>query len=161
MQTFRTHSPGETHALGVALAHAVQLGQVIALVGDLGAGKTTFVQGLAAGLGVRGRVASPTFMLANEHRTPSGLRLLHIDTYRLGDAAAEASGFGLEEIVDDATAIVAIEWADRIASLLPADHLRIEFILAPDDEDVRELRVCASGPTSALALEKLAAAWAR
>ena len=126
-----TSSREETQAAGTALAACVQPGQVIALRGDLGAGKTTFVQGLALGLGVQARVTSPTFILVNEYATSAGDRLVHIDTYRLGDGAAaatlEAATFGLEETLSSDDAIVAIEWAERVASVLPADHILVEF----------------------------------
>ncbi len=116
----------DTQALAAQLACCLVPGLVIALHGDLGAGKTTFVQGLAAGLGVRERVTSPTFILANEYQTPRGWRLVHVDAYRLAERGAdEAAAFGLEELLDATDTIVAIEWAERVADLLPADCLQI------------------------------------
>jgi tRNA threonylcarbamoyladenosine biosynthesis protein TsaE len=152
-----TDSAAGTQAVGEALAACLQGGQVIALRGDLGAGKTTFVQGLARGLGVVGRVSSPTFVLVNEYAVPGphGLRLIHIDTYRLGAAArGEADAMGLEELLEDPDAIIAIEWAERVADLLPPDHLLLELRYGSQPE-ARLLRLTAFGLRSAAALEKL------
>jgi tRNA threonylcarbamoyladenosine biosynthesis protein TsaE len=139
---------------------------VIALYGDLGTGKTTLTQGIAQGMGITARVTSPTFTLVNEYRgeTPDGrgLRLIHVDTYRLGDtpeqAVLEAETFGLDEILDgDASgkgngAVVVIEWAERIASRLPPDHLRIEITHTNAGSDVREINCSAFGSVSAAIL---------
>lgn len=117
-------SPEETQALGVQLGQLVLPGDVIALQGDLGAGKTNLVQGLARGLGVTEDVNSPTFILANEY--PGGrLPLYHIDCYRVQDAA-EAFGFGLEDYLDG-QGVTIIEWADRVRAALPSDSLWIVF----------------------------------
>lgn len=109
-----------TRKLGKSLAKRLKAGDVLALVGDLGAGKTTFTQALAAGLGVRdgGEVVSPTYTLANEHPIALGT-LIHIDLYRLPDAeSAEALGF--LEMLDRDDAIVVVEWANRFPQLMPA-----------------------------------------
>jgi tRNA threonylcarbamoyladenosine biosynthesis protein TsaE len=143
-RTLVTHNPAETHDLGSRLGAAALPGLVIALHGDLGAGKTTLTQGIAAGLGITARVTSPTFTLVSEY-AGTRLRLIHIDTYRLGDAPAaalaEAGTFGLAEILETAGepdnglagAIVVIEWAERVASALPADTLTVD--LRPTDGD--------------------------
>lgn len=150
-----TDDAAATQAVGEALADAIVAGQVIALRGDLGAGKTTFVQGLARGLHVHARVASPTFVLVNEYRTSSGLRLVHIDAYRLGLAAHdEAAAIGLDELVDDGEAVVAIEWAEMVGELLPPDRLLLELSYLPD-QGKRLLRFTAFGPQSAAVLEAL------
>jgi tRNA threonylcarbamoyladenosine biosynthesis protein TsaE len=108
--------------LGVRLGHALGVGDVVALIGPLGSGKTTFAQGLAQGLGVAAdrHVASPSFALVNEHpgRTP----FVHVDLYRLR-SGAELPELGVEEAYDRAA--TAIEWADRFPEILPADHLQI------------------------------------
>lgn len=156
-----TDSAAGTQAVGEALAACLQPGQVLALRGDLGAGKTTFVQGLARGLGVGGRVSSPTFVLVNEYAVGRGahgahaLRLIHIDTYRLGvRTRGEADAMGLEDLLEDPDAIIAIEWAERVADLLPPDHLLLElrYGVQPDQ---RLLRLTAFGPRSAAALEQM------
>jgi tRNA threonylcarbamoyladenosine biosynthesis protein TsaE len=150
-----THNPFETQAIGEALAAAIRPGQVIALRGVLGTGKTTFVQGLARGLGVRSQVSSPTFVLVNEYTGTHGVRLAHIDTYRLGTSVrGEAEGIGLEELLEDGDGVVAIEWADRVQELLPADYLLVELGYGEDEEE-RVIRISAIGITSAAALEKL------
>ena len=160
-------SPLETQNLGELLGQAIcfpqrpgigqppqTTGALIGLVGELGAGKTTFAQGLARGLGVHARVTSPTFTLINEYTSTShDLRLFHVDSYRLaGDSeslAGEIYGLGMDEILDildeeplDERAcptdpaptrhVVVIEWADRLGELLPADRLTVRFDSGPD-----------------------------
>jgi tRNA threonylcarbamoyladenosine biosynthesis protein TsaE len=117
-------SAEEMAALGAALARAVGPGAVLALHGDLGAGKTCLVQGLAHGLGVAAPVTSPTFVLAAEH--PGRLRLYHVDLYRTV-SLDEVRALGLEEMMDG-EGVTAIEWAEKAAGLLPARtvHVRIE-----------------------------------
>lgn len=124
--TLTTISDAQTRALGARLGRLLARGDVIALSGDLGAGKTTFVQGLARGLGITAPITSPTFILVNRYRTPAGHQLQHADCYRLKDAPLEMWDLGLEDLLagDD---IVVIEWADRIPGLLPADYLDITF----------------------------------
>lgn len=133
--------------------------QIIALQGNLGAGKTTFTQGLASGLGVVAHVTSPTFTLVNEYETSIGYPLIHVDSYRLGDLSAEsgeedesialdAATFGLEEILDDGQAIVVIEWADRVVSLLDDDYLRVELGYRGESLDGRTLVMMGIGRQS-------------
>ena len=121
----RLTSPEATREAARALARHLAPGDAIGLVGDLGAGKTCFVQGLASGLGVPDsvRVTSPTFTLINEHRG-GRLALFHVDLYRI-DRAAELDHIGLDDLFR-APAVVAVEWCDRFP-VLPADHLRIEL----------------------------------
>ncbi|HET6279937.1 MAG TPA: tRNA (adenosine(37)-N6)-threonylcarbamoyltransferase complex ATPase subunit type 1 TsaE, partial [Polyangia bacterium] len=123
-----------------ALGRALQAGDVVGLVGPLGAGKTTFVQGVARGLAVPdGRhVASPTFALVNEH--PGRVPLVHADFYRINEAA-ELAELGLEDAYDRAA--VLIEWADRFRGAVPADRLEIAIEIEPDD--VRTLALTATG----------------
>lgn len=157
----RTHAPEETHALGQRLGRLLQAGQVIALRGDLGAGKTRLTQGIAAGLGVTARVTSPTFTLVNQYQTPDQRELVHIDSYRLGEgntaAELEAATLGLEDILAEEKAIVVIEWAERVAPLLPLD--RLEIALAYDDQAMttRTIVFTALGPISAETLSELSA----
>jgi tRNA threonylcarbamoyl adenosine modification protein YjeE len=113
----------DTVRAGEQLARIVRGGDAIALVGDLGAGKTTLVTGLVAALG-GGAAASPTFSLVNEY--PGGrLVVWHVDLYRI-ERAAELVELGLDDVIGDPRGICVIEWADRFA-VLPADHLRIEL----------------------------------
>jgi tRNA threonylcarbamoyladenosine biosynthesis protein TsaE len=153
-----TQSPAETYTLGQQLGCLLRPGQVIALHGDLGAGKTVLTQGLAAGLGVTERVTSPTFTLVNRYHTADGFDLVHIDCYRLGDnsvdAALEASAFGLEEILEGEDVVV-IEWAERVAALLPADHLEITIAQPEEDEQARQFTFAAGGLQSSKILQTL------
>ncbi|CAN5783534.1 tRNA (adenosine(37)-N6)-threonylcarbamoyltransferase complex ATPase subunit type 1 TsaE [soil metagenome] len=157
--TQTTYSPDATHALGQRLGQFLQAGQVIALHGDLGAGKTVLTQGIAASLQISKRVTSPTFTLVNEYVASGDRQLIHIDSYRLGDslveAAQEAATFGLEELLATDNAIVVIEWAERVAALLPPDHLRIEITYVAQDELTRQLTFVAFGEQSQALLQAL------
>ncbi len=114
MATFISHSPAETEALGEKFGRAAQRGFVFALSGDLGAGKTQFVRGLARGLGIPARVHSPTFTLVNEYGG-GRLKLFHLDLYRL-ETPAQILSAGIEEFLQpDGVAVV--EWAERIYDL--------------------------------------------
>ncbi len=126
-----THSTEETEALGQALGRLLQPGDVVALIGELGAGKTCLTRGIARGLGIDEPVTSPTFILVAEYRTAAGFPLYHADCYRLTDASHEAQDIGLDELLlDDGVAVV--EWAERIEPLLPPDHLRITLAVLDD-----------------------------
>lgn len=120
---FESDSPEVTRTWAAQLAAGWRAPLVVALYGNLGAGKTVLAQGIAAGLGVSEQVTSPTFTLINEYDLPDGSVLYHVDCYRLDDAEGEAKGLGLEELFDQG--IVLIEWADRIAPLLPAERVEI------------------------------------
>jgi len=117
--TRRTHhvtrSAEETQALGEAIGATLGAGAVVACVGELGAGKTAFLQGLARGLGVASAVTSPTFVLVNVYR--GRVPVYHLDAYRT-TSLAEVQDLGLEEMLDG-EGVTLIEWADRILSLLP------------------------------------------
>ena len=121
-------SAEETTRLAAQLGRALGVGDVVALVGPLGSGKTTFAQGLAAGLGVPPdrHVASPTFALVNEH--PARVPFVHADFYRV-QRPDELRELGLEEAYDRAA--TALEWADRFPQVVPADHLRNQQSAAP------------------------------
>jgi tRNA threonylcarbamoyladenosine biosynthesis protein TsaE len=110
MGTTISHSPDETAALGEQWGRAAQSGLVIGLSGDLGAGKTQFVKGLARGLGIEARVHSPTFALVNIYNG-GRLTLFHLDLYRL-DTREQINGAGLEEYLQPA-GVTVIEWAER------------------------------------------------
>jgi tRNA threonylcarbamoyladenosine biosynthesis protein TsaE len=120
MATFISHSPAETEALGEKLGRAAARGLVIALTGELGAGKTQFVKGLARGLGISGRVHSPTFTLVNEYGG-GRLKLFHLDLYRL-ETAGQILSAGIEEFLSP-DGVSVVEWAERIAGCrLPVAH---------------------------------------
>jgi tRNA threonylcarbamoyladenosine biosynthesis protein TsaE len=120
---FISHSETQTRRLGVRLASLLHPGDVLALVGDLGSGKTRWIQGVCRGLGVTDPVVSPSFTLVNEYagRWP----VFHIDLYRLANAS-EALTFGLEDYLYG-SGICLIEWADRARNLLPSAYLTIEL----------------------------------
>lgn len=158
--TTTTHSTAETFQVGQQLGQSVQAGQVIALHGDLGAGKTVLTQGLANGLGITARVTSPTFTLVGEYAQPNGEWLIHIDCYRLGsptqeDGSQEAAFFGLEEILDRTDAIIVIEWAERVAALLPPDYLQITLSYHPTTLEERQIVFTAYGPQSTQVVEQM------
>jgi tRNA threonylcarbamoyladenosine biosynthesis protein TsaE len=111
MKVVLTNSPEATAALGEAWAHEARPGWTIALCGDLGAGKTQLVKGLARGLGIIGRIASPTFALVNEH-TSGRVPLFHLDLYRL-DTRAQIAGAGLDEYFFTPRGVTVVEWAER------------------------------------------------
>ncbi len=110
MATYISHSPSETEALGETWGRTAKTGLVIGLCGDLGAGKTQLVKGLARGLGITARVHSPTFALVNEY-AGGRLRLFHLDLYRL-ETVEQILAAGLEDFLDP-NGVTVIEWADR------------------------------------------------
>jgi len=124
-----SHSPAETEAVGEQIGRHARSGLVIGLSGELGAGKTQFVKGLARGLGVAGRVHSPTFTLVNEY-SGGRLKLFHLDLYRL-ETRAQILSAGIEEFLQPAGVSV-IEWAERICDLRFAicdlRQVRIEIV---------------------------------
>lgn len=130
MASIISHSSGETFEFGRAVAASLRRGDVLALCGDLGAGKTHFVKGLAAGLGAPDVVTSPTFTLIHEY--PGGLLpLYHVDFYRL-DEPGEALKIGIDEYLNG-DGVTAIEWADKFAELIPAGARWIRFHLLEND----------------------------
>jgi tRNA threonylcarbamoyladenosine biosynthesis protein TsaE len=148
--TVRLADRAATEAAGARLAGLVRGGDAVALIGDLGAGKTTLVTGLVAALG-GGRASSPTFSLVNEY--PGGrLIVWHVDLYRI-ERAAELPELGLDDVIGDPRGVCLVEWADRFA-VLPADHLRLELA---HEASGRTLAATGTGPRGrALAAELLA-----
>lgn len=113
---------GETIAAGLRLGRALEGGDVVCLVGELGAGKTTFTKGVAAALGFKGRVTSPTFGLAREYRGKS-LRIYHLDLYRV--AENETGDIGLEDYLHDERGVCLIEWPAAVGAFMPKDRLTV------------------------------------
>ena len=153
---FRSRSPEDTFAAARLLGEAVdQRGLVVSLIGPLGAGKTVFAKGLAAGLGVDATtVASPTFVIASEYRTRGGGRLAHVDLYRV-ESRDELDAVGFADLLGPGMSVV-VEWADRFPDALPRDRLAVEISrpnsgASPDD---RELSALSSGPVSEAALRR-------
>ncbi len=122
--SFEVQSVEETWALARQVASELKSGDVICLEGDLGAGKTTFTQGLAAALGVSGRVTSPTFCIVQEHRSPTTL-LVHMDLYRL-TSEDDVLAIGWEDYLAEG-AILIVEWPERAGTLIPPDARHISF----------------------------------
>lgn len=117
----RSSSPESTQEIGRAVAAICRAGDVVALVGDIGAGKTTLTQGIAEGLGVRAPVTSPTFVLVRQYAGDE-IDLTHVDLYRL-ESEAEAKSLDLDECLYDSYGVTVLEWADRFASVLPEQYL--------------------------------------
>jgi tRNA threonylcarbamoyladenosine biosynthesis protein TsaE len=126
-----TTSPDQTRALGAALGRVLRPGDVVVLAGDLGAGKTTFAQGVASALGIEEPVTSPTFTIVQEY--DGAIPLVHVDVYRL-ETIGELHDLGFEEIVDEAR-ITLIEWGDMVAPALPTDRLSVRLELAVGDDE--------------------------
>lgn len=125
-----SHSSEETKKFAQQLAANLKGGEVIALKGDLGAGKTTFTQGLAKGLGIKERIQSPTFVLLKEHEVKSKKlkvkSLIHIDCYRL-KSANDALSIGLTDYLSKRDTICVIEWAEKIKKILPKNTIYIKL----------------------------------
>ena len=134
---YLSHSTEETEALGAELARSLRPGDVIAYLGDLGAGKTAFTRGLARGLGCTGRVTSPTFTIVNEYEGP--IPLFHFDMYRLGDAD-ELFDIGWEDYLARG-GVCAVEWSERIPEEIPADAIQITICRCPECDDWRRITV--------------------
>ena len=134
---FITRSPDETRALGGRLADALQGGEVIAFTGDLGAGKTAFVSGMACALGVDERVTSPTFTIVNEYEG-GRLPLFHFDMYRLG-SADELFHIGWEDYLARG-GICAVEWSENVDEAIDEDAIRVAIIRG-DDENSRVITI--------------------
>jgi tRNA threonylcarbamoyladenosine biosynthesis protein TsaE len=138
-QTLVSSSPADTRRLGERLGALLEPGDVILLSGELGAGKTVFVQGMARGLGFDGSVSSKSFVLLGEY--PGRLSLYHADLYRLEDPD-QVQDLGLDEI--SAGGVLVVEWPERAGEgILQDDHLLVEFEVM--DENRRELRVYPTG----------------
>ena len=121
-----TKSAEETKKLAAKIAQEVKGGQVLALSGDLGGGKTTFIQGLAKGLGVKPKITSPTFVLLKNYQTAKGFGLVHIDLYRL-EKIKEIESMGIADYLSKKDFLVVIEWAEKIKKFLPKDTIWIRF----------------------------------
>ena len=137
---FFSRSPEQTRRVGMRLGGLLQPGDIVCLQGDLGAGKTTLVQGLAQGWGSLDPVSSPTFIIVNVYRRPDESQLFHMDAYRL-ESAPEAAELDLDEMLFQGSVLV--EWPERIQSILPEDHLWISFEYVA--EETRRMLIRATG----------------
>lgn len=141
MTGYRTTSVDATRQLGAAVAGLVRSGDLLLLVGDLGAGKTAFTQGFAAALGIDEQITSPTFTLVRTY--PGRLPVNHLDVYRL-EQVSEAEDLGIGELLE--SGVTVIEWGDTIAAALPADYLELRFTLGDGDDD-RSIELRSVGPS--------------
>lgn len=142
MSTYSTHSKAETQALGRRLALDFKPGTLVTFSGDLGAGKTTLIQGLLEGLGALPPYPSPTFVLMNQYDLEAGLpsgirRIYHADAYRVG--ATDFTKLGFAEWCADPGGLVLLEWPERVADILPKE--RVEITLRSLSESEREITV--------------------
>jgi len=136
-----SRSTEQTRRVGMRLGALLQPGDLVALVGDLGSGKTTLVQGIAAGWGSLDPVSSPTFVLVNVYRHTDGQRLFHVDAYRL-NGSSEALDLDLDYMLDQGPMIV--EWAERVQTVLPEHGLWVHLNYI--DEVQRDLIFSGRGP---------------
>ncbi len=145
-------SPERTRQIGILLGRQAQIGDVILLHGDLGAGKTTLTQGIGQGLNVSDPVRSPTFTLVAEHdgQTPTGapIRLYHLDLYRL-TGAADLASVGFDTYLAPTDGITVIEWPERAGTALPETYLMVELEPRANDERRLTIRALPAGATSA------------
>jgi len=146
----RAPTAEDTRAIGEAMAPLVEPGDAFALTGELGAGKTTLVQGLARGLGFDGPVLSPTFTLVREYAT-GHLPIVHADVYRL-DRVQDVVDLGLEESAEGG--VLLVEWGDAVEALLPAGHLVVELTVPGVDEQ-RIVSIRSVGDAWSLRWERL------
>ncbi len=137
MKTIKSKSAKETQNIAKSLAKDFLKGGILALSGDLGAGKTTFAQGFAQGLNITDRIISPTFLIIRQYKIPNQKNwFYHIDLYRLENIDLKNSG--LTEILEDKTNVVLIEWADKILEHLPNNVKKIDL---QRTEDAHELKL--------------------
>ena len=127
---FISRSTDQTHRIGMRLGELLQTADIVCLNGDLGAGKTTLVQGIAKGWGTSDVVTSPTFVLVNNYHRPDGSEMNHLDAYRL-ESALEAEDLDLERMIAEGPLIV--EWADRIKAALPDENLVVSMSWVSDE----------------------------
>lgn len=132
-----THSRAQTLALAERFSSALKGGEIVFLRGPIGAGKTVFVKGVAAALGLKSSPTSASFSLMKEYKNKKH-RLFHIDLFRLEEG--EVFNLGFEEMLEDEKALILAEWPDPIRHMLPADRLEMDFILKEGDERVIKLQ---------------------
>ncbi|MCJ7723151.1 MAG: tRNA (adenosine(37)-N6)-threonylcarbamoyltransferase complex ATPase subunit type 1 TsaE, partial [Anaerolineales bacterium] len=121
---FFSRSPEQTRRIGMRLGGLLTAGDVVGLQGELGAGKTTLVQGIAQGWGSLDPVSSPTFILVNIYRRPDGIKLFHLDAYRI-ESTAEAEELDLDAMLSQGPLV--LEWPDRIEAVLPGERLWVKM----------------------------------
>lgn len=135
-----TNSAQETQKLGEEFARSLHGGEIVALHGDLGSGKTTFTQGVAKGLGLHQSIVSPTFILMREYSIDKQAlqTLYHIDLYRT-ENERDAKGLGIEDVFADKSGVVLIEWPEKMGELVPKNAIHIYFTYV--DENQRSIAI--------------------
>lgn len=136
-EEFITNSAEDTRKLGENFAKGLKNGEFIAFYGDLGSGKTTFIQGLAKGLGINRRIISPTFIIVRHYRINKG-NFYHIDLYRTV-SRHDLLSVGLDQIIQDQDNIVALEWAEKMREMLPKKRIEIHCVYL--DENKRKIKI--------------------
>jgi tRNA threonylcarbamoyladenosine biosynthesis protein TsaE len=147
---FFSRSSGQTRRIGARLGQGLEAGDIVSLQGDLGAGKTTFVQGVAQGWGSSDAVTSPTFILVNEYRRPDGALLFHLDGYRIESEPAAAE-LDIDRML--AGGVLVVEWPERVRGVLPPEELRI--LMEHVEEEQRRIQFTARGARYDRMLEDL------
>ncbi len=138
MKTIKiSKSVSQTEKIGEALGKSLKAGDIVALYGDLGAGKTVFVKGIARGLGIKKRILSPTFIFMRSYPLEGGKQFYHIDLYR-GQSLEDFEALGLEELFSKNN-IVVLEWAEKIAKMLP--QKRIDINIKKENEKARRIEI--------------------
>jgi tRNA threonylcarbamoyladenosine biosynthesis protein TsaE len=148
-RTIVTREPAGTRALAAALAAVAEPGDLVSLIGDLGAGKTQFAKGFGLGLGITDTITSPSFVLMAEYR--GRLPMFHIDLYRLADAAEAMAGGLVDE--RQAGGVTLIEWAERLADAMPDD--RLDVVIEGTGDDPRTIELSTASPRYARYLDAL------
>jgi len=126
IEKYFTTSEQATEQVAFEIAQKMESGSLIALIGNLGTGKTVFARGFAKGLGIKDIVCSPTFNIVREYPYKNNKWMYHMDLYRINDSAAALS-FGIEDYINNPDAITLIEWPERISDILPADMISVEI----------------------------------
>jgi tRNA threonylcarbamoyladenosine biosynthesis protein TsaE len=147
---FFSRSPEQTRRVGMRLGASLRPGDVICLQGDLGAGKTTFVQGLAQGWGTLDAVSSPTFIIVNLYRRADGAQLFHMDAYRL-ESVPEAEELDMEAMLTQGPLL--IEWPERIQGLIPPNRIWLEMEYLAEEQ--RKMRFRSQGKRYDALLDEL------
>lgn len=137
IQEYITNSAVETQKIAIDLAKSLKGGEVMCFYGDLGYGKTTFIQGMARGLGVKGRIISPTFIIMRTYRLEK-LNFYHIDLYRI-ESENEVIDLGITDMMNKSENILAIEWPEKMGKLLTKNRIDIKFEYL--DEDKRKITI--------------------
>ena len=142
MSEYISHSEHDTEDIGASFARTLKGGTVVAMYGDLGAGKTAFVRGMARGMGLDCRVSSPTFTIVNEYLGER--ELIHFDMYRLS-SADELFDIGWEDYLNRG-AVCAVEWSENVADAIPPDAVRVAIERAPGGDDCRRITITGGEP---------------